>query len=228
MQGFSLLVDKYNGLSLTSSQLKRDVARVEGDIQSREKVLKARFNELQNIHNTSILIRKLRQFLHIKIQIDNLIKASLRGSGAGYSNAHVVDTSSVISHLGIRQLGTISKLIHEAESCLGVDDIGSDGGVEKTVPGPNSILSIHLVQKGYKDIQAYANQLRVFTRSSLLDAIREKNQSVIAACLQVRTSFSSLSVFVSKLLCCMLLFHSLVCADFLQFEVTSQCHRYSY
>jgi len=186
MQGFSLLVDKYNGLSSTSSQLKRDVCRIEGDIHSREKVLKAKFNELQNIHTTSIMIRKLRQFLHVKIQIDNLIKASLGTNPKESGDVNAVVTSSVISKLGIRQLGTISKLIHEAETCLGVDTgsiEGEDHGVYTN--NSNSILSIILVQKGYSDIQEYARQLRVYTKTSLLSSIRDKNQSVIAACLQV-------------------------------------------
>lgn len=200
MQGFSLLVDKYNGLSTTSAQLKRDVSRIEGDIHSREQVLKAKYHELQNIHNTSILIRKLRQFLHIKIQIDNLIKASMRtGGSVGNSDAQdgenvvaaytgTTNSVSVIAQLGIRQLGSISKLIHEAETCLGVDGLAGLEGIEMSLasnPHSNSILSIHLVQKGYKTIQAYASELRIYTHASLLTSIREKNQSNIAACLQV-------------------------------------------
>ena len=174
MQGFALLVDKYDSLHAVTSTVRRELQSIENNLSISQESIAAKYEELNNVHFANVVIRKLRQFMYIKMQIESIVKAHTSSS----DSLAVSDASSIISTIGIRQLSVISKLIFDAENCLIVSTTNSEAVVK-------TLLSIQVVSNSYATIQQYSTQLRSYGKITLIRSVKEKNQSVIAACLQV-------------------------------------------
>eukprot|EP00605_Chrysophyceae_sp_TOSAG23-4_P001608 GSChrysophyteH1.ASY1.ANO1.1768.1 assembled CDS len=159
MQGVAELAQRYTVLSTTSEKLQRSVDKLKTQALDSHKVVAARTAELGRIHKTSATLRHLRQFVHSKSQLENTLSAL--GAEGGLGDVHVISAD-------VRQLGSVARLVNELESLLKTPEL----------------QHIDFVTTNAPSVLRFGTSLREVTQSRLLLAVRDKDQSVVASCLQ--------------------------------------------
>lgn len=183
MQDVATLSSKYQQLAHNGEKIHKTIDRLKQEAFECHHLILSKTTELERIHETSILLRQLRQFVHAKDQLDHYLVSnqSLQESDKTKSNTTITRTKDSVKingvYFDIRNLATTAaKLINELENLIDIPLLKEVGIVTCSV--------MHIRQLG--------QQLRSQTQERLLVSLQERSQASIAACLQIFYHLQSL------------------------------------
>lgn len=188
MSSFSILVDKYKRMATSTQQLHTDISIIQSDIKKKQADLSIKLVEIRNIHDATTLIRYIKTYIHMKIQLDNLINMCCKPKDNDISpaeanaNGKVREANNKFQYADLRQLALISKIIYDIEVML-------DGVEAKRL----KLSSIKIIANSSPQIIEYGKQIRTYAKSCLIKGMRSKNQSAISSCLQIFQNFNNLA-----------------------------------
>ena len=162
-EDISLLAAKYTALHQTSQSLLQRASKLRLESTASLQALRAKAEELQRMHSTGVVLRQLRQFVHIKGQLDYQIKlCSLSSSNP---EQQLLNTSEV----DIRQLASLARVLHELELLVSLP----------------TLSLVETVVEARPDIESFGAQLRKSAQNILLLSLQEQNQANLSSALQV-------------------------------------------
>jgi hypothetical protein len=138
--------------------------------------VRGRTIELERIHETSVVLKQLRQFTHAKAQLELYTKLDSKTS---HDNGFQQTLSFSSMLLDLRQYSAMAKIIYELEAMLRLP----------------TLSSLAIVKGQMESIKRLGSQLRSSAQEKLLTALDEQNQTTVAECLQVRNQTSQKSQF---------------------------------
>ena len=202
MHDVAELAKRYNGLEATSTKLRGAIDKMQKEVRTKRIMLpeilpwyiyslilscvpqsassydliKNRTLELERIHETNVILRQLRQFVHAKAQLDHYVQADqmdIAEQGKSHSAfpppptaAHILRTNLSID---LRQFSAMAKTLREMETLVSVPQVAAIAQVAVTIPG----------------LRRLGSQLRRSAQERLLIALNEQNQTTVGDCLQV-------------------------------------------
>lgn len=155
MQDVSALATQYTSMQGTAENLRRLASKLRQDAGESYLAVRSKTEELERMHGTAVVLRQLRQFVHVKTQLDHLLK---RG-----------DEDPGDREYDIRQLAAAARILHELE-CLA------------DLP---SLCKVSAVVAGRHDIDHFGKYIRHTAHKVLLAALRDQNAANLSSALQV-------------------------------------------
>lgn len=164
-EDISLLAAKYTALHQTSQSLLQRASKLRLESTASLQALRAKAEELQRMHSTGVVLRQLRQFVHIKGQLDHQIELCSLSSSNPEQQQQQLNTSEV----DIRQLASLARVLHELELLMSLP----------------TLSLIETVVEARPDIESFGVQLRKSAQNILLLSLQEQNQANLSSALQV-------------------------------------------
>jgi hypothetical protein len=155
MQDVTALAEKYSSLRAVSENLRRVATKSRAEAQEALETVESKTTELERIHDTSVALRQLRQFVHVKGQLEHSLQAAGRGLDA--------------RDLDIRQLAAAARVLGDLESLM-------------TLP---RLASVKCVAESAGAIKALGQYVRSSSQAVLLTALRDQDQATLSSALQV-------------------------------------------
>lgn len=159
MNDVAFLAERYSLLYSKSQLLQRGIESLKNDALESYKLVNSRILELERIHFAGILLRQLRQFTHAKTQLDHHLKTT--------NNEIILNYSS--NMIDIRHLATAAKMISDLESLINIPHL----------------LEIDIVAEHADKIRNLREQVWHKAHDLILTSLKQCNQAVISASLQV-------------------------------------------
>jgi chaperonin cofactor prefoldin len=172
MQDVATLATRYQELESTAHKLRTSIDKMQRETSESYELVRSRTMELERIHETSIVLKQLRQFNHAKAQLDHYTQEATDLSGVKGLVFSFLPPPSLWSPTtgDLRQYSTMAKIIQELETLL----------------RSPALSSLAIVKSQTEIIKRMGSQLRSLSQERLLNALDEQNQATVAECLQVR------------------------------------------
>lgn len=159
MNDVAFLAERYALLYSKSQSLKKGIETLKNEALDSYKVVNSRILELERIHFAGILLRQLRQFTHAKTQLDHHLKSTNNDISLNYGSGMI----------DIRHLATAAKMISDLEALINIPHL----------------LEIDIVAKEADKIRNLREQVWHKAHELMLSSLKQCNQAVISASLQV-------------------------------------------
>jgi len=159
MNDVAFLAERYSLLYSKSQLLQRGIESLKNEALESYKLVNSRILELERIHFAGILLRQLRQFTHAKTQLDHHLKTTSNDNTLNYGS----------SMIDIRHLATAAKMISDLESLINIPHL----------------LEIDIVAEHADKIRNLREQVWHKAHDLILTSLKQCNQAVISASLQV-------------------------------------------
>ena len=183
MQDVALLADRYQKLSISSEKLKRSVERIKSKALETHHVVHKKTIELRRIHEANSLLKKLRQFVHIKSQLDHHLDSSYSDNQKKNQDKSEDDIISETLLTDIRYAATAARSVHELETLLFNE--------EDTALSKVSIVALEIPK-----LKKIGGALRACAKEKMLTALKERNQASLGAALQVFFNLGTLDEMI--------------------------------
>jgi hypothetical protein len=158
MQEVSVLADKYKSLHQTSENLRRVAGKLRSESRVSFDAAHSKAEELERMHDTAVVLRQLRQFVHIKGQLDHHLKTPVGGDG----------TTEELDY-DIRQMAAASRILNDLE-------------VHMLNPKLSQIVC---VVRARPDIERFGQYIRRSAQDILLKSVGDQDQASLSSALQV-------------------------------------------
>ena len=162
VQDVTALTERYEALQLAASNLRKLAGKLRADARESLEQVRGRTEELERMHETAISLRLLRQFVHVRGQLEH----QLKGSEAGLQTRD----------LDIRQLASASRQVAELEALM----------------AQPRLTGITIVSESVEELRAFASYLRAASQTVLLSSLQDQDQASLTSALQVFFQLGSL------------------------------------
>lgn len=155
VQEVTALSDRYEALHVAAGNLRKLASKLRAEVRESFDQVQSRTDELGRMHETAVALRQLRQFVHVRGQLEHLLK----GSGAGLRSRD----------LDVRQLASASRHLAELESLVQLPPL----------------RGVAVVAESASELQAFGGYVRAAAQSALLSSLQEQEPASMASALQV-------------------------------------------
>ena len=162
VQEVTALSDRYEALQTAAGNLRKLASKLRAEVRESVEAVQGKTEELERMHETAVILRQLRQFVHVRAQLEHM----LRGSDAGLRSRD----------LDVRQLASASRHLAELETLLQLP----------------RLKGVSLVSESASELHDFGGYVRAAAQGVLLASLQDQDSASLSSALQVFFQLGSL------------------------------------